>query len=105
VVAEARYIKNRPDLPGPPNDPADSDISVLKPPVPPTEEAVADAEERLEESALNPRDRLGAAGDPDHPVVEGSDRVGGPDVDLRERGSKPRRTQRSKKSAEGEAKS
>lgn len=37
MVAEARYIKNRPDLPGPPFHQADSDYSVLHPPVPPVE--------------------------------------------------------------------
>lgn len=61
MVAQARYIKNRPDLPGPPFHPADSDVSVLRPPVPPLAEAVEDAQERLQVVDVDPADHLAAA--------------------------------------------
>ena len=60
MVAQARYIKNRPDLPGPPFHPADSDVSVLRPPIPPLAEAVADAQERLEVVDVDPAEHLAA---------------------------------------------
>ncbi|ASZ74676.1 hypothetical protein KHO57_gp228 [Mycobacterium phage Phabba] len=58
MVAQARYIKNRPDLPGPPFHPSDSDVSVLRPPIPPLAEAVADAQERLEVVDVDPAEHL-----------------------------------------------
>ncbi|QZE10444.1 hypothetical protein SEA_SCOOBYDOOBYDOO_98 [Mycobacterium phage ScoobyDoobyDoo] len=99
MVAKASYIKNRPDLPGPPYHQADSDVSVLRPPISPTEEAVADAQERVEKKAPDPRDSVGPAGDPDPDLVEGRGGMGGTDEPVQQRGGKSRGSQRAK--AEG----